>query len=154
MNKKKTIVICCSGSFYRHANEVADQLELSGYSAEVPMTAEDMKKSGDYNIEAVKSWYGNPDDFHVKTGKMRGHFDKVAAGDAILVINDTKNGQESYIGPNALMEIGLAFYLNKPIYILNKVPKLDKIPKLASVYEEIYGLGAKFLDGDLTKIKL
>jgi hypothetical protein len=146
MSKKKTIVICCSGAFYKHANEVAGELEKLGFRAVVPATAREMKISGDYDITKVKTWYQDTKDTHIKVGKMRGHFDEVAKGNAILLINDDKSGQPNYIGPNGLMEWGLAAYLGKPVYILNRVPKE------ANYWEE--ALTAKILDGNLTKIKL
>jgi hypothetical protein len=51
-----------------------------------------------------------------------------------------------YIGANGLMEMGLAFHLHKPIYVLNDVDK--KLP----FYEEVYGMGSVILHGDLGKI--
>ncbi len=147
MTAKKTIVICSSGSAYKHVNELADELEVLGYRAVVPATAEKMRASGNYDINAVKTWYKDPTQHHIKIGKMNEHFKKVAAGDAILIVNDDKNGQPKYIGPNTLMEWGIAVYLNKPVYILNQVPKN------ANTYEEVLTATA-VLNGDLTKIKL
>lgn len=143
---KKTIVICCSGKFYKHANEVAEQLENRGFKAVVPATAREMKKTGDYDIDKIKTWYKDTADTHIKKGKMRGHFDEVAKGDAVLLINDDKPDKQRYLGPNALMEWGLAHYLDKPVFILNSVPK-D-----AWYWEE--ALTATVLDGDLDRIKL
>jgi len=77
-----------------------------------------------------------------------GHFNEVAKGDAILIVNDNKPGQPNYIGPNATMEWGLAYYLGKPVFILNGVDKDS------NYYEEVYGMSAAVLDGDLSKIKL
>jgi len=77
-----------------------------------------------------------------------GHFNEVARGDAILVVNDNKPGQPNYIGPNATMEWGLAYYLGKPVFILNGVDKDS------NYYEEVYGMSTAVLDGDLSKIKL
>ena len=143
----KTIVICCSGNFYKHANEVADELIVKDFKVIVPKTADIMRKSGDYDIDKHKTWYDRPEDFTVKAGKMRKHFEEVAAGDIILVINDEKRGIKGYIGPNGLMEMGLAFYLNKPIYVLNPVGK--GMP----FYEEVLGMDSIILNGDLGKIK-
>ena len=64
--------------------------------------------------------------------------------DAILVMNSTKNGKENYIGANTLMEIGMAFILNKKIFILNSAPEFCK--------NELEAMGADFLNGDLSKI--
>ena len=142
----KTIVICSSGSFYKHANEIAEKLEKLGFKAVVPATARQMKFSNDYDIDKVKTWYKKPQDSHIKVSKMRGHFNEVVKGDAILLINDDKQGQPNYIGPNGFMEWGLAAYLRKPVYILNPVPKN------AIYWEE--ALTASVIDGDLSKIKL
>jgi len=73
------------------------------------------------------------------------HFDKVAWADAILVANYDKKGIKGYIGGNTLMEIGLAFFLKKKIYLLNQVPDLP-------YKEEILGVEPIILNGDLTKI--
>ena len=73
------------------------------------------------------------------------HFDKVAWADAILVANYDKNNVKGYIGGNTLMEMGLAFFLKKKIYLLNKIPEL-------SYKEEILGVKPIILNGDLSKI--
>jgi len=146
MSRKKTIVICSSGAFYKHANQIAQELEKLGYNAVVPATAREMKQRDDYDIMKVKSWYKNPKDRHIKAGKMRGHFDEVDKGDAILLINDDKPGQPKYLGPNGFMEWGLAAHQNKPVYILNAVPRS------ANYWEE--SLTATVLDGDLGRIEM
>lgn len=75
------------------------------------------------------------------------HFDEIKKGDAILVVNPTKLAVKNYIGGNTLMEMGFAYYLKKPIYILNDIPK-------NMIYtEEIQGMRPIILRGDLRKIK-
>jgi len=145
---KKTIVICSSAAFYEHVNQIADELEKMGFNVEVPATAERMRKSGDYDIYKIKTWIDDPEQFKIKRGLAMDHFDKVTKGDAILIVNDSKPGRSNYIGPNATMEWGLAYYLKKPVYILNGVPKNS------NYYEEVYGMSTAVLDGDLSKIKL
>lgn len=73
------------------------------------------------------------------------HFDKISWSDAILVTNYDKNNIKGYIGGNTLMEMGLAFFLKKRIYLLNEVPELP-------YKEEILGVKPTILNGDLTKI--
>lgn len=143
----KTIVICSSGSFYKHCNQIASQLRDMGYKAVVPATADKMRVSGDYDITKVKKWMDDPAHFHLKRGLAMAHFDEIAKGDAVLIVNDDKPGQRHYIGPNATMEWGLAYYLGKPVFILNGVDKDSNF------YEEVYGM-ATVLDGDLEKINL
>jgi len=73
------------------------------------------------------------------------HFDKVAWSDAILVANYDKNNIKGHIGGNTLMEMGLALFLKKKIYLLNEIPEL-------SYKEEILGVKPIILNGDLHKI--
>jgi len=80
-----------------------------------------------------------------KTEAILSHFDKIAWSDAILVTNYNKNNVSGYIGGNTLMEMGLALFLKKKIYLLNEVPEL-------SYKEEILGLRPIILNGDLSKI--
>jgi hypothetical protein len=76
---------------------------------------------------------------------MHWHFDKVEWSDAILVLNYCKNGVDNYIGANTLLEMGLAFHLNKNIYLLNEIPEL-------SYKEEILGMFPIVINNDLAKI--
>ena len=142
----KTIVLCSSANFYEHTNKVADELEKLGFKAVVPHNASLMRKNNNYNVETVRTWLVDPKDFSKKQQYIRWHFDEIAKGDIILVVNDEKHGVPGYIGANVLMEMGLGFYLNKPIYILNPVNK-D-----AGNYEEVIGMGSVIINGDLSKI--
>ena len=143
----KTIVICSSAAFYEHVNQIAEQLEELGYKVVVPLTARRMKKSGDYDIGKVKTWIDRPEDFKIKHHLATSHFNEIASGDAILIVNDDKPGKPHYIGPNTTMEWGVAYHLGKPVFIMNGVDKESNF------YEEVYGM-ATVIDGDLAKIKL
>lgn len=142
----KTITICASVAFYKHVNELADQLEEKGFKVIVPATARKMRASGDYDVTHTKTWYENADDFTKKRELMDGHFAEVENCDAILVVNDRKHDVDGYIGPNVLMEMALAYYLKKPIFILNNVGK-D-----LGVYEEVMGMDCTQLAGDIGKL--
>lgn len=74
------------------------------------------------------------------------HFDKINWSDAVLVANYDKNSIKGYIGGNTLMEMGLALFLKKKIYLLNQVPEV-------SYKEEILGVKPVLLGSDLTKIQ-
>lgn len=142
-----TITICSSANFYQQAVALQEQLEKhSGYTVVVPDMATEMKRTGDFEVSHYKTWFADPGDYGKKAELMHGHFDKVAAGDAILVLNFEKNGIENYIGGNVLMEMGLAFHLKKPIFILNDAPKES------SYEEEILGMLPVFLDGDIERL--
>jgi nucleoside 2-deoxyribosyltransferase len=144
---KKTIVVCTSAAFYKHANEIADELTKMGYKVVVPATALKMKEENNYDVKRIKTWYDNPEDAYIKQGRAKKHFEEVANGDAVLVVNDDKPGKPTYIGPNTMMEWGLAYYLDKPVFLLNSVGKDH------NAYEEMLSMATP-IDGDLSKIKL
>lgn len=107
----KTITICSSVNFYRQVLDIQEQLEKAGLTVLVPATAKKMKETGDFEANNYKTWFGDEGDYRKKTGLMRGHFAEIEKGDAILVVNNEKNGQNNYIGGNVLMEMTIAFYL-------------------------------------------
>jgi hypothetical protein len=140
---KATITICASASFYSQVIEVQEKLETMGYRVIVPLIARTMKESGDFDVSHYKTWYDNDEDYHKKTDLMRGHFDEVKKGDVCLVLNYKKHDTDNYIGGNVLMEMAIAFYLHKPIFILNKVPSQS------AFLEEILGLNPITLNGKI-----
>ncbi|HSX30811.1 MAG TPA: nucleoside 2-deoxyribosyltransferase [Candidatus Saccharimonadales bacterium] len=140
------IVICASFSFYEHVAELADDLLDLGFEPIIPRTARSMKATGDFSKDPLRTATGEFSDYSQKARVMHEHFDEIKVADAILVVNDEKHGQANYIGPNVLMEMGLAFALGKPIYLLNKVP--EQSPWL----EEIRGLQPEVLRGNLHAI--
>lgn len=141
------ITICSSANFYQQAVAIQAELEQrAGYTVVVPDMATAMKESGDFEVSHYKTWFADPGDYTKKAELIHGHFDKVAAGDAILVLNFEKNGVENYIGGNVLMEMGLAFHLQKPIFIFNDAPKES------SYEEEILGMLPIFLNGDISRL--
>jgi hypothetical protein len=147
MNKHKIITICSSASFYDKIFEIKEKLEKLGFKVKIPLTANIMKKAGDFNVEHYKTWFKNPADYKRKTFLMKHHFKKVMQADAILVLNYEKKGMPGYIGGAVLMEMTTAFLNKKPIYILNP------ISEELNIKEEIFGLRPKFLNGDLSLIK-
>jgi hypothetical protein len=143
---KPTIVICTSASFYEQAFEAEAALQKLGYSVELPVTAYAMRDRGDFDTAKVKTWYDNASDYSKKTELILGHFDKIAAGHAVLVLNYDKHDTEHYIGGNVLMEMGLALYLHKPIFVLHE------LPTGMSYEEELHGMQPIILHGKLETI--
>lgn len=139
--------ICCSAAFYRQAVAIQAQLTEAGYIVIIPTTAEKMKESGDFEVSHYKTWFADSKDYHKKTALMRGHFEEVGKADAILVLNYEKHGVKNYIGGNVLMEMALAFYLKKPIFLLNEIP--EDSPFL----EELKGLGPIVLHGKVENLR-
>lgn len=138
---KPTIAICASASKYEKVIAAADEIERLGINVVLPKTAENMKQSS----ELTK---GFSVDSQTKATLMRGHFKEIENSDAILVMNYDKNGKPDYIGANVLIEMAMAFYLHKPIHVLNGIP--DYSPLI----DEILGMQPIFLYGNLQKLRL
>lgn len=141
---KLTLAICASASNYPRVIAASYDIEKLGIKVLLPATAARMKEHGDENTEADTDWTSVT--AHEKASFIRGHFNEIEEGDAILVMNYEKHGKANYIGPNVLMEMSIAFYLHKPIYVLNGEPTDSPL------IDEILGLEPIFLHGDLTKI--
>ncbi|MCR4329711.1 MAG: hypothetical protein NUV65_04175 [Candidatus Roizmanbacteria bacterium] len=143
---EKIITICSSAAFFRECIAISVQLEKKGFTILLPETAQKMHAANDFDVSHYKTWQTSKQDFPKKALLIQHHFDKIVEGDAILVVNNIKHDIKGYIGGNTLMEMGLAFHLKKPIYILNSVPES------APNFEEIMGILPIFLNGDLDKI--
>lgn len=141
-----TITLCASASHYRDVLDVKAELERRGHVVLIPITAERMKESGNFDVEAYKTWFNDPNDYGKKQELMRLHFAKVMEGDAILVVNREKRGLRGYVGGNVLMEMAIAFHAGKPIYLLNDID--EALP----VKEEVLGLQPVILHGDLSRL--
>lgn len=144
------ITLCGSIAFIDEMDAVRRELEAMGYEVEMP-PLEVMDGGG--RLIPVKEYYAirksASDDaewvWKKKTEAMHAHFDKVGWADAILVCNYDKNGVESYVGANTLLEMGLAFHLKKSIFLLNSIPEV-------SYKEEILGMHPVVIDNDLSRI--
>ncbi|MEO8784893.1 MAG: hypothetical protein ABI221_00975 [Candidatus Saccharimonadales bacterium] len=142
----KTIALCCSANFYRQAVAVREQLVKLGFAVIIPEAAEQMRQSGDFDVSHYKTWFGDKNDYYKKTALIKGHFVEIDKADIVLVLNYQKHGVDNYIGGNTLMEMAIAFYRNKPIYILNEMPQES------AFLEEIIGLNSIALHGHLETI--
>lgn len=141
---KPTIVICASASTYPQVIVASDDIEKLGINVILPATARRMKENGGDNVEAIINW--SAANAHEKMLLIRGHFNEIEKSDAILVMNYEKHGKANYIGPNVLMEMSVAFYLHKAIFVLNGEPEDSPL------IDEILGLEPIFLHGDLKKL--
>lgn len=83
----------------------------------------------------------------LKENAINDHYEKIDWCEGILVINHEKRGIKGYIGGNTLIEIGVAFYQKKKIYILNSVSSE------LSYKQEIMGMKPTILNGDLSLCK-
>jgi len=143
------VTICGSIAYINEMYELKTQLEQFGFEVKVPPN---QVKGPDGKIMPAREYYDHKkaagNDSWVwrdHSALITEHFEKVAAADAVLIANYSKNGIENYIGANTLMEMGLAFYLGKPIFLLHPVPEI-------AYKEEIIGMRPVVIQGDLQKI--
>lgn len=151
------ITLCGSISFYTQMEELKQQLESNGHEVYIPLlTIIVPQYSDDRKINFAKyiDEHGGIDAFPpndpiwtAKQDALNDHFRKIEWADAIIVANYEKRKIEGYIGGNTFIEIGLAFYLKKHIYILNPISSL--IP----YKQEIYGMKPVLLNGNLDLIR-
>jgi hypothetical protein len=138
------IMICGSMSFAKKMAEAKKSLEKLGHSVYLPI---------DINIHLSDSSFSDNLDADykhcVENDTIKKCFDLIEKSDAILHLNLKKNGKESYIGTSGLMEIGLAHYLGKKIFLFNKLPNY----KDARWAHEVAIMRPVILDGNFDKIK-
>lgn len=144
---KKTITICASVSFYKDIPPIEKQLKEMGFRVKTPDSLKSMIKTENFNADYYKPWFDDPSFYNKKTRYIKLHNKKIVEGDAILILNNEKNGIKGYIGGNVLMEMAVAFHFKKKIFILNKIS--EKSPLL----EEILGVQPVILNGEISKMK-
>ncbi len=136
-----TIAICGSLQFYQEMRTVEGQLKKLGHKVLVPKSLDLIENHGFKKPLTVKGRLAAEAE-HNFLGE---HFDKIKNSDAILVVNHTKKGIKGYIGGNTFLEMGIAFYLGKKIYLLYGIPKMD--------YQlELHAMRPVVLNGDLSKL--
>lgn len=144
----KTIAICASISFYKDVVNVKNELVKLGYEVLMPHLAETMEKENNFEKRYYFQKKYRSDPVKSKSEAIMRHFKKISKSDAILVINNEKHGIHGYIGGNVLMEMAIAFYLAKPIYVMNPYDENK------STKDEIEGVGSIVVNGDLSRIRL
>lgn len=152
------ITICGSMVFYPEMQEAQKLLEAQDHEVRIPLLDNELppEYGGGRTIAfgAYIEQQGGIDNFahnnqiwDFKGYAINDHFGKVEWSDAILVVNHDKRGVSGYIGGNTLMEMALAFYLKKPIYMLNEVSS-ELLYK-----QEVMGMKPILLAGDISTIK-
>jgi len=132
------ITICGSIAFFEEMLDAKAKLEALGHEVKLPPT-EVPDENGNmipvakyYELRKTvtdeKSWIWDK-----KKQAMLNHFEKEVWADAVLIMNCDKKGIPGYIGANTLIEMGMALYLKKPIYMINPIPEI-------SYKEEILGM--------------
>ena len=129
------ITLCGSIFFINEMNEWKSKLEKAGHKVKMPPTqiilnnGESMSAKNFYQ----KRKKADISDKHVwdrKKQAIKDHFEKIEWCEAVLVVNEDKNGIAGYIGPNTFLEIGIAYYLGKKIYCTNPLPIMASTEEL------------------------
>lgn len=136
------ITIGGSMTFAKEQIEVAKYLRGKGHEILLTDDIDSYLKD-----EKIKLNFEQELEISKKYDIIRTFFNKIAESDALLVINHDKKNVPGYIGTSVIMEIGLAYYLKKKIYLLKEVDKNQ------SYALEIALINPAILNGDLSKIK-
>jgi len=72
----------------------------------------------------IRDDLGNEEEFNeIKTRLTRQNIANVEQSDCLLILNYDHRGYKNYIGGNSFLEMVIAFYLRKPIFLLNNIPE-------------------------------
>lgn len=68
------------------------------------------------------------------------NFSNVEKCDVLLIINPNHRNIKNYVGGNSFLEMVIAFYLKKPIYLLNDIPSgMSYTEEIKSFYPIVVG---------------
>lgn len=135
------LAVCGSLTFHNELRAAARTLESLGYIAIVPKSLALIEHEGYIKPVTVQERLIA----EARYDFIREHFKHIESSDAILVVNPNHNDIEGYIGGNTFLEMGIAFYLGKPIYLLYAIPHMSYELELASMHPIL-------IQGDLSKI--
>ena len=137
-------MICGSMSFAKKMEEAKKSLENLGHKVFLPVNINSHLSDPKF-VDNLEVNYKHC----VKNNTIKKCFDLIAKSDAVLVLNFKKNNTDGYIGTSGLMEIGLAYYLSKKIFLFNKLPDFNKIrwAHEAAMFQPVV------INGDFSKIK-
>lgn len=137
------IAICGSMTFAVEMVKVKASLEKLEHQCVLPHKLEERSREEIHGITYAREVVERK----LLCDFIQAHFEEIKKSDAILILNYTRFGIDSYIGGDALMEIGFAYALQKKIFILNQVPN--------TIFseQELLAVEAIVLNGDLNKIK-
>ena len=139
------ITLLGSMHFSTEMIHVKSQLEKMGHSVSIPEDMHECFINQETNTASGRD-YEKELKYCIEKSLLKDAMKKIEKSDAVLVLNYTKNDIEGYIGASVLMGLGLAFYLEKKIFLLNEVDKTQKYALEVNLTRPVV------LGGDLGKI--
>lgn len=137
-------MIIGSMAFAKDMVKIKKQLKKLGHEANIPYGTEPHLKDSSF----VDSLEENLK-FCIENDVMRENFREVAKHDGVLVLNHKRNGINGYIGASALMEMAIAHYLGKKIFLFYNMPRYNDVRWA----HEVYIMQPIVINGDIKRIK-
>jgi nucleoside 2-deoxyribosyltransferase len=134
------IVICGSMTASKEMVDVEKKLKDLGHEIVLPEFTHEHAA-----MDTIDKMHTESARDKVKYDLIRGYFEKIRNNDAVFIANVEKKGIKGYVGGNSFLEMGFAFVLNKPIYLLHKIPDVG-------YRDEIEAMSPIILNGDFSKI--
>jgi hypothetical protein len=136
------IVIGGSMSFAKEQIEAKTFLEKRGHFIQLTENIEEYS-----NSPSIKQSFDEELKISLEHDIMRSFFRKIEENDAFLVMNYKKKDVDGYLGTSVLMELAIAYFLNKKIYLLNEIDKSQPYSL------EVAIINPTILNGDLELIQ-
>lgn len=137
------ILIIGSMAFAHEMVQVKKQLKKQGHEARIPYGTEPHLKDSTFVDQLEDNLQ-----FCIKNDVMRKNFEEVVQHDGVLVLNHKRNGIEGYIGISALMEMAIAHYFRKKIFLYNPTPHYSHVRWA----HEVAIMQPTILNGDIRNI--
>ena len=133
------IAICSSALFARQSCEVKEKLEKRGFEVFLyPQKVEVDGRTIDVG-EYYKMRKNNltQELLKIKRQLIDEHIKKIKNSDAILVLNLDRGENRGYVGGNTFLEMGIAYFLGKKVFIWKKpsqnLPYFEEIMALSPI---------------------
>lgn len=136
------IVVCGSMTASKEMIEAENRLKELGHEVVLPEFTREYAALDTHDAMHTESAKNK-----VEYDLIKGYFEKIKNSDAVLVANVERKGIAGYIGGNSFLEMGFAFVLDKPIYLLHAIPNLGYTDELEAMCPIV-------LDGDFSKIRV
>lgn len=130
-------------AFAKDMVKIRKELKKHGHNARIPVGTLPHLRSKLFVDDLKKNL-----EFCIKNNIMKRNFREVEKSDAILVLNNKRNGINGYIGISALLEMGIAHHLGRKIFLYNQVPHYNE----ARWAHEVMIMQPTIINGDLDKI--